>query len=998
MSQRELLDRSCISLFCKMTLVLILLKIVMPMPCKEGTTIPDTEYNIRNSFGNYGSSGYLASFKSDSGYLYHAGTADLDAILIKEDSTDTLHWVKVFPSFIYSKNGFIVSPAEDNIFIVESGSQDRALILQISPTDGTLTQTVQTASYSTKGFPSADIKTQMDPSGTTLYLTLTNHDNYPEICRWVVTDYELQCTQVFDARKIDILLYVNEYYSYAAAEVNDFEMVMIDWHESEEIWHRAFRCGVDEGCHFGPGVGLEYDSAIYSLFNFGASSRIVLLAHHISTGERISDIWMGNSGNTLLDSIVFHDVIYILSLKFSTTLVLMQYNIIEEAIGSSMEFEASHATFIKNTGGKVLFLVGKINDKAWKLGMKMSDTSDLNVASLSLEAMNNHTAELANMEDSMSIRLIEHHSSDYFANEFSPYDPMNTNYIPDIENSWQTNINSITSEYWMTVSSAETFDIYAYCTCTTTPERTDIDYSLLTEKDDSLFNWLSLNEASRTFQGTAPRVRNKVTFPFNITAQWVTNPAGVSIQKVFITVNPRKITGSVQALLISVVTSSIVLVVASGIAASILAMVQGTSFSSFYLVLNQIKIILFLLIIDPFVPEVISEYLESQSFSMLTLNFISSRKIPGIRDAVELVDTVQSDPALRSLSYESESAILNQLGFITTLALISLFHFLLRFVFTCGSKDSDRRSKCCKHWHNIRKKIINFIFYALYFRLLLQAHESMVISSISEVYIMNLDGFLGVISFVIACVILLWTIALCVITFYCFWVNQNNFDPEIKFFYMETFADIRNSRYARIYTSAMLSRMSFFVIMIICLKNVSRNLVYPPILTLQCIYLGSIIRLRPFEAALNNIIEILNEVLIIIISIILYILYTAERWDSFLTPFLTLLFINSVITCLILIIGTIIALVSFMKKKFATKKGETKDSIQHADGQGCSEFKSSDQLPSDKGLVDEWAFNIYKEATTQKHKKIKLKSMGSGATLDEKPKKLRKQDSKGLVE
>jgi len=47
--------------------------------------------------------------------------------------------------------------------------------------------------------------------------------------------------------------------------------------------------------------------------------------------------------------------------------------------------------------------------------------------------------------------------------------------------------------------------------------------------------------------------------------------------------------------------------------------------------------------------------------------------------------------------------------------------------------------------------------------------------------------------------------------FYYFWKKRNNYDPKEKFFFMEYFADLRESKYARLYMPVLLTRRIIFV-------------------------------------------------------------------------------------------------------------------------------------------------------------------------------------------
>lgn len=136
-----------------------------------------------------------------------------------------------------------------------------------------------------------------------------------------------------------------------------------------------------------------------------------------------------------------------------------------------------------------------------------------------------------------------------------------------------------------------------------------------------------------------------------------------------------------------------------------------------------------------------------------------------------------------------------------------------------------------------REKFIDIIFYVMYARLLLEAHETMVLSSTVEIRELQSDSAASTISHLIAWGFLALCLILPSVALYLFYKNQENYDPDKKTVTMEFFAGLRNTRWARLYTFTMLARRVAFVLLIIFLsRNVHRVFVYTPILLIQISY------------------------------------------------------------------------------------------------------------------------------------------------------------------
>lgn len=118
----------------------------------------------------------------------------------------------------------------------------------------------------------------------------------------------------------------------------------------------------------------------------------------------------------------------------------------------------------------------------------------------------------------------------------------------------------------------------------------------------------------------------------------------------------------------------------------------------------------------------------------------------------------------------------------------------------------------------------------MYMRLFIEAHEAMLLSASSEIYLFELNSFPEKVSFAIAIGVLLASIALPALAFYVFWKKRNNYDPEKKFVLMEFLADLRNAKAARIYMVVLLIRRVIFVVLIIFFIDSPREFIYIVIL------------------------------------------------------------------------------------------------------------------------------------------------------------------------
>lgn len=130
--------------------------------------------------------------------------------------------------------------------------------------------------------------------------------------------------------------------------------------------------------------------------------------------------------------------------------------------------------------------------------------------------------------------------------------------------------------------------------------------------------------------------------------------------------------------------------------------------------------------------------------------------------------------------------------------------------------------------------MIDIIFYVVYARLLLEAHENMILSSTLEIKELQSSTTAKLISHIIAWTFFLLCLLLPTISLYFFYSKRKNYDPKQKSIVNEFFADLKNTKWARFYTFALLARRVLFVCIIIFLStSVDRKYIYYSLMFVQ---------------------------------------------------------------------------------------------------------------------------------------------------------------------
>ena len=111
----------------------------------------------------------------------------------------------------------------------------------------------------------------------------------------------------------------------------------------------------------------------------------------------------------------------------------------------------------------------------------------------------------------------------------------------------------------------------------------------------------------------------------------------------------------------------------------------------------------------------------------------------------------------------------------------------------------------------LRTKMLDMIFYVMYARLFLEAHESMILSCSAEIYEFDTSQTSAIVSQGISWFVLIIVLTMPTLAVVLFYLNRREYDPDKKTMFMEFFEGLKNTSWARFYTAALLIRRILFV-------------------------------------------------------------------------------------------------------------------------------------------------------------------------------------------
>lgn len=159
---------------------------------------------------------------------------------------------------------------------------------------------------------------------------------------------------------------------------------------------------------------------------------------------------------------------------------------------------------------------------------------------------------------------------------------------------------------------------------------------------------------------------------------------------------------------------------------------------------------------------------------------------------------------------------------------------------------------------------------------------------------------LGISSFIALFALLLW-ISLVLGALYYFIKHFKAYTPEQQFLFMEFYRGMKPNKWARLYTTNLLTRRFIFVVLMVWAGGESVNWLFWVLILLQSMYLICFIVLRPYENISQNIVEVINEFILLALFIVAWALGKEDDWTHTSTEvFIWLMTASSLILVLIL--------------------------------------------------------------------------------------------------
>jgi hypothetical protein len=359
-------------------------------------------------------------------------------------------------------------------------------------------------------------------------------------------------------------------------------------------------------------------------------------------------------------------------------------------------------------------------------------------------------------------------------------------------------------------------------------------------------SWATFDSIALKISGTAPLVAQTTNYTFYIKSTWtegflINVQKSITIQVVNLEI-PATTAGAV-----AVASTQAALAVGTGFTL-ISSSISKSSPTAVWSLINQLQMITLLMLIDTSTPEDFIDYLEGISFVNFNFDFFPSRNVPYVNWPSDELDVELDDRKLNASGLVSRSTFVNLFSTIIVLLIILLIHTVFLLLPFHEPTPLRYTSKIYKFVAVVRTKVLQFLKYSLYVRLGLECHQLLLLSSTVELQFLDFSEFSSVISLIFSAFGLLLATGLAVIAVIVFIKETRNHIPDRKFIFMEMLADIKDTKWARLYTSMLLGRRTLFICIIIFITGeLHRSIVYLFLALIQLFYFLFIVNLHWFN-------------------------------------------------------------------------------------------------------------------------------------------------------
>ena len=466
---------------------------------------------------------------------------------------------------------------------------------------------------------------------------------------------------------------------------------------------------------------------------------------------------------------------------------------------------------------------------------------------------------------------------------FTPVSVSSINWINQtytIAQNYWTDVYYQTNSQSVSVSEKTSTQVLPNLSCSLSSS-TSIVFSLGSFNSEIVPSWVAVDANTGLLTITSPEVEQDTNYSFYVNAM-ITGLTLQTQKQIKLTVKDWSTQDLQTAKTLRITAQSIVGVVM--IVSVITSMLNVSSSSNFWLLIDIVQLFFLLLLTRAYIPDDVKLVITGLKFALNPPFYFSFNTMSSFKTVIDNFNFELSNNSLSYVGVSSDSSVYNTAPFFVTMLIVIVCHLVV-IVFM------KLLAKCKTDWKwgwlvkimiRITEKIYNLLSFSYYIRAVLLINQYLLICSMYEIYSFNSSQPLRVVSFAFAIMILISWIFILALAIYlsmsAYTVNEGKHNKLGEFF-----NGLKMHRKFKFYMCMLILRRAIFVVLLVTWISLSSRLLIGLLVLLQLIYLVYVCYLRPFRELKDNLPEIMNEAYFLVLLSSLVYLNEERYWSSAVT-------------------------------------------------------------------------------------------------------------------
>lgn len=296
--------------------------------------------------------------------------------------------------------------------------------------------------------------------------------------------------------------------------------------------------------------------------------------------------------------------------------------------------------------------------------------------------------------------------------------------------------------------------------------------------------------------------------------------------------------------------------------------------STIWLITGQLRSVLLILLTGAYLSNQVVDYLRYFRFAMMSFKHVPVLKYLALEEVVtEYFDSNdQTDERLDSVGVYDKTALIVCMPIIVMIVFIAIAHASIAGLNACV-KSKHLNTK----FSNFIQRLKKIFAFSVYLRLIMEAYQLLLISSVSEIYRADLNTISQNICFAISVVICTLCVSFLIMSILS--IPTKSDKPSI---FRELYKGLKKSKAGRLYPFMCLLKRSLMVILLVALEFLSlptrEKLIIMAVM--QILHLAYVAVFRSYKNVKDNVIDMVNEGFMLIVLIVLATHHTISSWDE----------------------------------------------------------------------------------------------------------------------